>query len=46
MENVVAWVPYTFENYIRAVSNRVVHYSFDQSMAQPALDQIAVKPGR
>lgn len=45
MENVVAWVPYTFENYIRAVSNRVVHYSFDQSMAQPALDQIAVKPG-
>jgi class 3 adenylate cyclase len=29
---------------IESVSNRVVHYSFDQFLAQPALDQIAVEP--
>jgi peptide/nickel transport system substrate-binding protein len=42
MENVVPWVPLVFEGYTHTVSNRVVHYSFDQSVAQPALDQIAV----
>ena len=44
MENVVPWVPYTFERHTRTVSARVVHYSFDQSIALPALDQIAVPP--
>ena len=44
MENVVPWVPLVFESYIHTVSNRVVHYSFDQSVAQPALDQIAIDP--
>lgn len=44
MENVVPWVPYSFERYARTVSPRVVHYSFDQSVAQPAFDQIALDP--
>ena len=44
MENVVPWVPYSFERYARTVSPRVVHYSFDQFVAQPAFDQIAVDP--
>lgn len=44
MENVVPWVPLVFESYTHAVSNRVVHYSFDQFVAQPALDQIAIDP--
>jgi peptide/nickel transport system substrate-binding protein len=44
MENVVPWVPYVFERYTRPVSPRVVNYSFDQQMSQPALDQIAVLP--
>jgi hypothetical protein len=43
MENVVPWVPLVFESYTHTVSSRVVHYSFDQSVAQPALDQIAVE---
>lgn len=44
MERVVPWVPYVFERYTRPVSPRVLHYSFDQLMSQPALDQIAVSP--
>ena len=44
MENVVPWVPLVFESYTQTVSNRVVHYSFDQSVALPALDQIALDP--
>ncbi len=44
MENVVPWVPLFFESYTRTVSNRVVHYSFDQFAAQPALDQISLDP--
>jgi len=44
MENVVPWVPYVFERFVRVVGPRVVEYSFDQSMTQPALDQIAVAP--
>ncbi len=43
-EAVVPWVPYVFENYVRTVSARVAHYSFDQSAGLPALDQIAVEP--
>lgn len=45
MEKVVPWVPLFVESYTRTVSNRVVHYSFDQLAALPALDQIAVSPG-
>lgn len=45
MEEVVPWVPLFFESYTRTVSNRVVHYSFDQLAALPALDQIALEPG-
>ena len=43
-EAVVPWVPYLFENYVRTVSARVAHYSFDQFAGLPALDQIAVEP--
>ena len=46
MENVVPWVPYVFERYSRTVSPRVVDYSFDQLMAQPALDRVALEPAR
>jgi peptide/nickel transport system substrate-binding protein len=42
MTNVVPWAPYVFERYVRVVPSRVVHYSFDQSVAMPALDQIAL----
>ena len=44
MENVVPWVPYSFERYARTVPPRIVHYSFDQFVAQPAFDQIALDP--
>ena len=44
MENVVPWVPLVSESYTHTVSKRVIHYSFDQSVAQPALDQIALDP--
>ncbi len=46
MEKVVPWVPLFYESYIRTVSRRIVHYSFDQFAAQPALDQIALDPDR
>jgi peptide/nickel transport system substrate-binding protein len=45
MEKVVPWVPLFVESYTRTVSSRVVHYSFDQLAALPALDQIALSPG-
>jgi peptide/nickel transport system substrate-binding protein len=44
MENVVPWAPLFVERYTRTVSSRVAHYSFAQLSAQPALDQIAVRP--
>ncbi len=44
MEDVVPWVPYLYEADPELVSNRVAGYSFDQSVAMPALDQIALKP--
>jgi len=43
-QEVVPWVPYLFEGYVRTVSADVAHYSFDQSVGIPALDQIAVVP--
>jgi hypothetical protein len=46
MESVVPWVPYSFERHTRTVGPRVVSYSFDQLLALPALDQIAVAPDR
>ncbi len=42
MEEVVPWVPYLFEHHTQPVSSRVVAYSFDQDLAMPALDRIAV----
>jgi peptide/nickel transport system substrate-binding protein len=41
-QEVVPWVPYIFEGYVRTVSADVAHYSFDQSVGLPALDQIAI----
>ena len=41
METVVPWVPYLTVSTVRIVSSRVAHYSFDQAMKMPALDQIA-----
>lgn len=41
-QEVVPWVPYIFESYVRTVSADVAHYSFDQSVGLPALDQIAI----
>jgi ABC-type transport system substrate-binding protein len=45
MENVVPWVPYLFDNYVRPVSERVVNYTFDQFAGLPALDQIGLAGG-
>jgi hypothetical protein len=41
-QEVVPWVPYLFESYVRTVSADVAHYSFDQSVGLPALDHIAI----
>jgi hypothetical protein len=43
MEDVVPWVPYLYEANAQLVSNRVAGFSFDQSVAMPALDRIALK---
>ena len=43
-QELVPWVPYIFEGYVRTVSADVAHYSFDQSVGLPALDQIAIVP--
>jgi len=45
MENVVPWVPYLFDNYVRTVSERVENYTFDQFAGLPALDHIALAGG-
>jgi hypothetical protein len=45
MENVVPWVPYLFDNYVRTVSARVVNYTFDQFAGLPALDHIGLAGG-
>ena len=45
MENVVPWVPYLFDNYVRTVSERVENYTFDQFAGMPALDHIALAGG-
>ena len=45
MEEVVPWVPYLFDNYVRTVSDRVVNYTFDQFAGLPALDHIAIAGG-
>jgi ABC-type transport system substrate-binding protein len=42
MEEVVPWVPYLSESYIRTVSSRVASYSFDQFTTSPALERIAL----
>jgi peptide/nickel transport system substrate-binding protein len=43
MEEVVPWVPYLSQSYVRTVSDRVASYSFDQSTVSPALERIALK---
>lgn len=43
MENVVPWIPFMFQTSARMVSQRVMHYSFDQFTSEPALDQLAVR---
>jgi peptide/nickel transport system substrate-binding protein len=43
MEEIVPWVPYLSESYVRTVSDRVASYSFDQFTASPALDRIALR---
>lgn len=45
MENVVPWVPYLFDNYVRTVSERVQNYTFDQFAGLPGLDHIALAGG-
>mgnify|MGYP003287833688 CR=1 FL=1 len=45
MEQVVPWVPLMFQNQIYIVSSRVVAHSYDQFVALPALDRIALAPG-
>jgi peptide/nickel transport system substrate-binding protein len=45
MEDVVPWVPYLYEANAQLVSNRLAAFSFDESVAMPALDQIALKQG-
>jgi peptide/nickel transport system substrate-binding protein len=47
METVVPWVPYLFDGFRHAVSNRVSRHRFSQSsfVMMPAFDQIALKPG-
>jgi len=44
MESVLAWIPYVFELHTRTTSTRVAEFSWDQFMAQPALDRIALEP--
>ena len=43
MERVVPWVPLLAPQSSRLTSDRVLSFSFDQSTALPALDQIALK---
>lgn len=45
MEEVVPWVPYLFDNYVRTVSERLNNYTFDQFAGLPALDHIAIAGG-
>jgi peptide/nickel transport system substrate-binding protein len=45
MQQVVPWVPMIFQTTTRAVSARVVSFSFDQLSNFPALDRIAVAGG-
>jgi peptide/nickel transport system substrate-binding protein len=42
---VASWLPYFFLEHTQVVSERVIAYSFDQSVNLPALDQIALAPG-
>jgi peptide/nickel transport system substrate-binding protein len=44
MEVVVPWAPLMFERYTRTTGERVAEYAFDQLMAQPAFDRIALRP--
>jgi peptide/nickel transport system substrate-binding protein len=45
MNEVVPWVPYLFDNYVKVVSERVLNYTFDQSAGLPALEKFALVDG-
>jgi ABC-type transport system substrate-binding protein len=45
MEQIVPVVPFLFGTTRRVTSGRVLHFTWDQFTTQPALDQIALKPG-
>jgi peptide/nickel transport system substrate-binding protein len=42
MEKVAAVLPFVAESYVQLVPARLAHYSYDQSINMPALDQIAL----
>ena len=42
MEEVVPWVPYLFDSYVKAVSENVLNYTFDQFAGLPALEKMAL----
>ena len=44
MTRIVPWIPFQFPKNLRAVSARVVRFSFDQFTSLPALDRIALRP--
>ena len=41
MEKVAAVLPFVSESYVQLVPARLAHYSYDQSIDLPALDQVA-----
>ncbi len=45
MENVVAWIPYLFDNDVFVWSDRLLNYNYDQFSGQPALDHMALAGG-
>jgi peptide/nickel transport system substrate-binding protein len=45
MEQIVPVVPLLFGTTRRATSPRVLHFTWDQFTTEPALDQLALKPG-
>jgi peptide/nickel transport system substrate-binding protein len=42
MEEVVPWIPYLFDNYVKVTSENVLNYTFDQFAGLPALEKIAL----
>jgi peptide/nickel transport system substrate-binding protein len=42
MEEVVPWIPYLFDNYVKVTSENVLNYTFDQFAGLPALEKLAL----